>query len=202
MSVGLSDAAFELSGACVHSLRFAFGAPLGYPSGLRLAESRESLPPALFRRIQAVSPPPTRAGEPWHQGMTLAGQPFQPQGAVDKLAEVICDEGIPSLDAAAPGAVVLDEWFRVGQQQKDIDFPGRDHGRYLLSISYWSPVPEGQAATRKTVAYYDDTYEMTWTRPVKVGDWVAVSFDAFFPPERDSAEVIVPISECDEICRA
>ncbi|WP_127502451.1 hypothetical protein [Actinoplanes solisilvae] len=196
MGVGLSDAVFKLDGACVHSLRFSFGAPLGYPSAPALPDGADS-PPALFRRIQVASPPPTRGGEPWQNGMKLAGQPFEPGAGADKLAEVVCDEGIPSLDAANPETVVLDEWFRVEKQEATVDFPGEDHGRYLLAIGYWSPIPQGQPTAQKTVAYYGDRYEMEWTRPVAVGDWVAVSFDAFFPPERDSSDVIIPITECD-----
>lgn len=197
MTVGASDAVFALSGACVHSLRFAFGAPLDYPFALPLTDE-QGRPPALFRRIQAVSPPPTRGGEPWPTGMKLAGQPFEPEAGADKLAEVVCDEGIPSLDAPDPATVVLDEWFRVEKQETIVDFPGEDHGSCALSIRYWNPIPKGHATARKTVAYYD-TYEMKWISPVEVGDWVAVSFDAFGPPERDSADVIIPIRRCD--CR-
>jgi hypothetical protein len=201
MSVFSSDAAFELTGACVHSLRFAFGAPVGYPYGVRLSDEQGG-PPALFRRIQAASPPPTRGGDPWQTGMTLAGQPFDPETGAGKLADVSCEEGIPSLDAAEPGTVVLDEWFRVGRQEKQLDVPGSDQGRCALSIKYWNPIPEGQTSTSKTVAYYTDDLTMSWNRDMTVGQWVAISFDAFFPPERDSADLILQIGECDGRCGA
>jgi len=202
MSVGTSDAAFELVGACVHSLRFVFGGPIGYPYASPLPGDRDGAPEALFRRIQVVSPPPTRAGEPWQTGMKLAQQPFDPDTGAGKLADVTCEEGIPSLDAADPGTVVLDEWFRVGRREAQVDFPGEDQGRYVLSIRYWSPIPEGQARTRKTVAYYNDDLTMEWSRDVSVGDWIAISFDAFFPPERDSADLILQITDCDGRCGA
>src|SRR5690349_4688277 len=98
MTVWTSDATFQLIGACVHSLRFAFGAPVGYPQGVPLTDEAGG-PPALFRRIQVASPPPTRAGEPWQTGMTLAKQPFDPETGAGKLADVTCEEGIPALDA-------------------------------------------------------------------------------------------------------
>jgi len=202
MGQGLSDAVFELNGACVHSLRFAFGAPLGYPDAPTQPEQGDNPPPALFHRIVAATPPPTRRGEPWYTGMRLAGEPFLPETGAAKLAEVTCDEGIPSLDAPEPGTVVLDENFRVGKRSKIVDFPGQDHGRFMISIRYWSPIPDGHSTAQATVAYYDDSYRMAWTDPVTVGDWVAVSFAGFRPPERDSADVLVQIGECDESCSA
>lgn len=200
MSVGTSDAAFDLTGACIHSLRFAFGGPIGYPYAPPLPNEGAGPPEALFRRIQVASPPPTRAGEPWQTGMTLAKQPFDPETGAGKLADVTCEEGIPSLDMPEPGTVVLDEWFRVGREEGQVDFPGNDQGRYTLSIKYWSPIPDGRTSERKTVAYYNDDLTMKWARDVSVGDWVAISFDAFFPPERDSADLILQIPECDGRC--
>jgi hypothetical protein len=199
MTVGTSDAVFGLVNACVHALRFVFGAPLGYPYGLPLADDPDQH--ALFRRIQAASPPPTRAGQPWPTGMLLAGQPFQPESGLDKLAEVVCEEGIASLDQADPDTVVLDEWFRVPRQEKVVPFPGTDGG-YTLSIRYWSPIPDGHVSAEKTVTFYDDTLRLRWNRELAVGDWVAVSFDAFWPAERDSADILFPIGECDEHCTA
>ncbi|MBU2666108.1 hypothetical protein KOI35_21570 [Actinoplanes bogorensis] len=200
MSVGLSDAVFTLTSACVHSLRFSFGAPLGYPYGVPLSEDAGQK--ALFKRIQAASPPPTRGGQSWPTGMKLAGQPFQPESGVAKLAEVVCEEGIPSLDEADPGSIVLDEWFRIGRREETVKFPGDDQGRYTLSIKYWSPIPDGQASWERTVSFFDDIYCMTWKRELVVGEWVAISFDAFWPAERDSADVLIPIAECDEHCTA
>jgi hypothetical protein len=198
MGEGVSDAAFELVGVCVHSLRFAFGAPLNYPHApARLA--KKNPPPALFRRLQAASPPPDRDGEPWHTGMTLAGEPFDPDRPTDRLAEVKCDEGAASLDLPDPEKIVLDRWFSVPRRQETMALPGPDHGRYLLSIHYWAPpIPPLQDRAEELVEYYGE-YRMDWDRP-PVSAWVAVSFDAFWPPERDSADLIIPIRECDELC--
>ncbi|MBM2615612.1 hypothetical protein JIG36_08545 [Actinoplanes sp. LDG1-06] len=201
MGVGISDAAFELVGACVHSLRFAFGAPLEYPYAPLLADG-SGQPPAIFRRLQAVSPPPSRDGEPWYTGMTLAGEPFLPDivTGADRLAAVQHVDGIPSLDVADPETVVLDEWITVDRCEKPrpMAFPGPDRGSFLLSIGYWSPIPEGEKSAEKMVRYYGE-YRLNWAR-VPEGRWVAVSLDAFWPPERDSGDVIIPLGECDSSC--
>src|SRR3954471_10571307 len=98
VSLPVSDAAFELLGACVHSLRFGFGGPLDYPyAPARLAT--ENPPPALFRRLVAASPPPSRAGAPWQTGMTLDGRLFDPSDRSAELDKVRYDEGTASLDA-------------------------------------------------------------------------------------------------------
>ncbi|MDY7090606.1 MAG: hypothetical protein SYR96_36630 [Actinomycetota bacterium] len=136
--------------------------------------------------------------------MTLAGEPFRPNGAssLEQLAAVGHETGIAGLDAADPETVVLDEWIRVERLEapKAVSFPGDDHGRYLVSIDYWSPVPDDQESVEKAVRYYGE-YRMAWTQAP--GDqWVAVSFDAFWPPERDSADLIIPIGACDSRCPA
>jgi hypothetical protein len=199
MSQAVSDAAFELLGACRHSLRFAFGAPIDYPyAAVRLAA--ENTPPALFRRLQASSPPPTREGAPWQTGMTLDGRPFEPAdpGHRSALDRVQRDEGAASLDQPEPAAIVLDQHFSLPRQQQKVAFPGSDRGRYVLSVAYWSPVPASGDEVVKEVEYYD-TFRMEWDRRPE-SDWVAVSFDAFWPPERDSADVLIPLGECDDGC--
>ncbi|MEV4343000.1 hypothetical protein AB0J83_00775 [Actinoplanes sp. NPDC049596] len=193
-----SDAAFELVGACVHSLRFAFGAPLQYPYAPPLAT--DNPPPSIFRRLQAVSPPPGRGDGEWYEGMTLDDAPYVPKGVPARLEEVRHAEGIPSLNGADPDDVVLDRWFGVPRRKKTMAFPGPDRGKYLLSIGYWSPIPPGSVKTDCEVQYYDE-YRMEWARRPE-GEWVAVSFDAFYPPERDSADLIIPIGACDAECPA
>ena len=197
MGQPVSDAAFELLGACVHSLRFAFGAPLDYPYA-PAPLAGENPPPALFRRLQVSSPPPGRDGTAWQTGMTLDGKPFHPDDLSGRLAEVQHDEGLASLDLADPEKIVLDRWFSVPRERHPMSFPGPDRGRYLLSIGYWSPVPASGESVTRDVEYYG-SYRMDWVRrPAE--DWVALSFDAFWPPERDSADLIIPLGECDELC--
>jgi hypothetical protein len=194
----VSDAAFKLLGACVHSLRFSFGAPLHYPYATRLAE--DNPPPALFRRVQAVSPPPDRDGDRWQTGMTLDGRPFDPQDEHDRerLGDVQGQEGASSLDVPEPEKIVLDLWFDVPREQQTGSVPEPDRGRYLLSIPYWKPRNPSGAAVPRTIEY-SATHRMDWARRPE-DDWVAVSFDAFWPPERDSADLIVLLGDCDERC--
>ncbi|GIF04950.1 hypothetical protein [Actinoplanes siamensis] len=199
MGVAASDAAFELVGACVHSLRFAFATPLDYPYAVA-GISTTKPPPALFRRVQVASPPPLRDGEPWQMGLTLDDKPFLPGVPSDRLAEVRVEEGVPALDLPDPSSIVLDRWFDIPRQRATIAFPGPDSGQYLLSVQYWNPVPaDGQTVTRDVD--YHGTYRLDFDRR-PAGDWIAVSFDAFWPPERDSADILIPLGECDENCPA
>jgi hypothetical protein len=197
MGQPVSDAVFELHGACVHSLRFSFCAPLDYPyAPAQLTD--DNPPPALFRRMQAVSPPSARKGAPWQTGMTLDGKPFDPTGPLDRLAEVQNPDGADSLDMPEPENVVLDWLFDVPRNRQTVAFPGDDEGRYLLSIPYWNPVPASGETVTKDVEYFA-THRVDWGKKPQ-SNWVAVSFDAFWPAERDSADVIIPLGDCDKLC--
>lgn len=197
MGIPLSDVAVELLGACVHGLRFAVGTPLGYPyAAAGIATTNP--PPALFRRVLVASPPPPRDGEPWQTGMTLDDKPFEPDALSDRLAEVRLEEGIASLDVPDPERIVLDRRFSIPRQQGTMTFPGPDFGRYLLSVHYWNPVIPGGEDVTKHVEYHG-TYRMEFDRP-PTGDWIAVSIDDFWPAERDSADLIVPLRDCDGDC--
>ncbi|WP_249998131.1 hypothetical protein [Actinoplanes sp. M2I2] len=198
MSVWTSDAAFELHGACEHSLRFSFAAPVGYPyAPAEMAD--ENPPPVLFRRIQAASPPPTRQGAPWHTGLTLDGKPFLPDGPTDRLAHVQHPEGAANLDTPAPDTVILNWMFDIPRHQHTITAPGDDENKLLLSIPYWNPAEATGQTITQTVDYYA-THRVEWTQKPET-DWVAVSFDDFFPKDRDSADILIPLGECDQLCR-
>jgi hypothetical protein len=197
MSVAVSDAAFELVGACTHALRFALATPLDYPYAAA-GISTNTPPPAMYRRVQVVSPPPDRGGEPWHAGLTLDDKPFHPGVPTDRLGEVRIEDGIPSLDLPDPSSIVLDRWFSIPRQRATIVFPGSDAGEHLLSVQYWNPVPSGEQSVTREVDYHG-SYRMEFDRP-PVSDWIAVSFDGFWPPERDSADVLIPLGDCDENC--
>ncbi|BBH69203.1 hypothetical protein ACTI_58880 [Actinoplanes sp. OR16] len=192
MSQPVSDAVFELHGACVHSLRFSFAAPVDYPYA-PAEVAADDPPPALFRRIQAVSPPPTRGGAPWQTGMTLDGRQFDPRGPLDRLADVTTDEGSAGLDVPDPETAILDWMFDVPRDPHTMAIPGADEGRYLLSVPYWNP------RTDQTADYFA-THRIDWATPPQ-DDWVAVSFDGFYPKDRDSADILIPLGACDENCR-
>ena len=193
-----SDAAFEYLGASIHSVRFSFGAPLGYPYAPAVLTD-DNPPPALFRRVQAASPPPTRDGAPWHAAMKVDGKPFDPSGR-GGLALVEPDESAASLDCPDPDTIVLDQMFSMAHEPRTMEFPGPDRDHFICSILYWTPDKlAGQTETRQVE--YSGTYRMNWTTQ-PTDDWVAVSFDAFFPKERDSGEVIIPLGACDDLCPA
>jgi hypothetical protein len=130
--------------------------------------------------------------------MTLNGRPFHPSD-LSALYHVKHDEGAASLDAPEPETIIVDKWFSVRRQQHKLAFPGADRDRCLSSIAYWSPVPPSGEDVVAEVDYYD-TFRIPWTKRPE-DRWVAVSVDAFWPPERDSADVLIPIGECDEGCR-
>ena len=198
MGVALSDVAVELVGACVHAVRFAVGTPLGYPyAAAGIATTNP--PPALYRRVQVACPPPDRDGEPWQTGMILDDKPFQPNALSDRLAEVRLDETISSLDLPDPERIVLDRWFSIPRRTGTMAFPGPDQGRCLLSVHYWNPAVDADEPTTTKVDYYGvETLKFDHTLPV--GAWIAVSIDNFWPPERDSADLLVPLRDCETWC--
>ena len=193
----ISAAVFELHGACVHSLRFSFGAPVDYPYA-PAEVTEDDPPPALFRRLQAASPPPARKGVPWHAGMTVDGEPFDPAGPLDRLAEVKQADGTEGLDSPEPESVVLDWLFDVPRGRQAVTMPGADRGRYLLSVPYWKPASRTGGSVTKSVEYFV-SHRVEWAKKPQA-DWVAVSFDGFWPAERDSADVLIPLGECDNVC--
>ncbi|WP_436532542.1 hypothetical protein [Actinoplanes sp. HUAS TT8] len=195
--VGISEAAVELAGACVHSLRFAVGAPLDRPYA-KVELSTTNPAPALYRRLQVVSPPPTRDGEPWPTGLTLEDKPFEPSELPHRLSDVRITEGTPSLDLPDPERIVLDRWISIPRQQGSMEFSSIGDDRYVLAVQYWNPVPAGEQSVTKELQYYA-TYRLDFDRP-PASDWIAVSLDAFWPPERDSADLLIPLGDCDEHC--
>lgn len=193
----VSDAVFGLRGACEHSLRFTLGAPVDYPYAPEVAI--DNPPPAMFRRIQAVSPPPGRDGGTWATGMSFEDHPLDPTTVpTDRLGEVTRADGLPALDTPDPETVVLDEYFALPGDRRTVTF--RDDGtkNCLTSINYWSPLQPGETELVHTVSYYGE-FRMTWKRPPP-DRWVAVSLDAFWPPERDSADLVIPLGACDPDC--
>jgi hypothetical protein len=198
MSQPVSDAAVELLGACRHSVRFSFGAPLGYPyAAARL--SRNNPPPALFRRVQVASPPPGRQGAHWKTGLETDSGPFDPDTFTGPLSEVRAREDAISLDPPEPETIVLDWWFSVPQVRQTMTFPGSDGDLGFLSVPYWNPVPPSGETVTKRVEYFA-THRLAWAKNAPESTWIAVSFDAFWPPERDSADLIARLSGCDALC--
>src|SRR4051812_42336317 len=189
----ISDAVVEIRGLCRHSLRFAFSTPIGLPyAAARLPQKNP--PPALFRRVQVAAPPPRRDGAPWETGLVVGEEAFAPDAVSRPTVEA--QEGAVSLDQPDPDGIVLDWWFRVPRlaESKEITLPGDGGPFCFLSVPYWHP-ESGQPVT---IDYF--TEKRLPFRSAPRGEWIAISFDAFWPPERDSADVIARLGECDSLC--
>jgi hypothetical protein len=189
----ISDAVVEIRGLCRHSLRFAFSAPIGLPyAAVRLPQKNP--PPALFRRVQVAAPPPRRDGAPWETGLVVGEEAFAPDAVSRPTVEA--REGAVSLDQPDPDGIVLDWWFRVPRlaESEEITLPGDGGPFCFLSVPYWQPESDQPV----TIDYF--TEKRLPFRSAPRGEWIAISFDAFWPPERDSADVIARLGECDSLC--
>jgi hypothetical protein len=191
MGSAVSDAAVEIMGACRHSLRFAFGAPVGYPYAAAVFP-QDNPPPALFRRVQVAWPPPERQGEPWQTGLRTASGSFDPDNPPELLRDVWAQEGAVPLDGPSPESIVLDWWFSVPRMKQTMTFPGVDRDFTVLSVPYWNELTTAQVD-------YFATHRLDFKKELD-GGWIAISFDAFWPPERDSADVIARLGKCDARC--
>lgn len=195
-----SDAVFDFLRVCSHGFRFKFG--------VRAPASTQDAPPnrshALHVRIQAASPPPSRVDKlPWEFGIrvndgTEAGQPLQVAVGDDSWKQhgVFQVKGIPSLDQPAPGDIVLDRWLTVPGHRTTLEFNGNVDHLGFLSASYPQPELDERGVAQVPVDYYRQD-DIPWLRDLPVNSWVAISFDRFWPPERESVEYIAQIGNCD-----
>jgi hypothetical protein len=195
-----ADAVFDFPQVCRNGVRLNLGVRVAtHPQG-----SPENRLRALYRRIQAASPPPTRDGRPWEHGIrvkdsTEDGQPLRVADGDDswKRRGVFHLEGIPSLDQPAPSTIVLDRWLAVPAVQANpttFAFTNEVDQRGFLSVSYPQPLTGDAGVTPVGVAYFEQ-YTLYWTRQLPPGAWVAISFDRFWPPERDSADYIAQVED-------
>jgi hypothetical protein len=195
MGEPISDAAVEILGVCRHSLRFAFGTPIRYPYAAA-PFPRDNPPPALFRRVQVAWPPPDRDGHPWRTGLWTDKGPFDPDNPPGQLRDVRPKEGAIALDTPKPDTIVLDSWFSVPRLRQTMSLAGADQDIAVLSVPYW-PGPETAHVEYFATHRLKFPTELTDTAR---GTWVAISFDGFWPPERDSADLIARLDKCDSGC--
>ncbi len=194
------DAVFDFLQVCRNGIQLKLGvrAPT-HPQG-----PPEKPPRAIYRRIQAASPPPTRDGRPWDLGIrvkdgTEDGQPLRVADGDDswKRRGVYHLEGIPSLDQPTPNTIVLDRWMAVAAVQAHpttFAFTNEVDQRGFLSVSYPQPHIGDDGVTPVGVAYFEQ-YTFHWARPLPARAWVAISFDRFWPPERHSADYIAQVED-------
>jgi hypothetical protein len=196
----VSDAVLDVRQVCRHGIHFRYGAQLDLPAynRLRPVVGDEQSWPNLYRLIQAASPPPNRPDKPWRDrpwedGLLVDNkEPFDPNGDNWTPEQVSARPGIPSLGLPKPYTIVLNKWLTL-PAAPDRPFP--------------MPLMEGPQIGFPSVRYlqlegdevgvnYLGDYTCDWDRPLVAGNWVAISFDRFWPQERDSVDYIVQIVEC------
>jgi hypothetical protein len=221
-----SDAAFDLHRVCQHGIQFTYGIDLYLPGSGR--KPPDSEPPPRFQQITVARPPPARAsgGGAWCDGIYIG--PTHDDLTLRKALETGRDwkgqdlfylpdlfslywEGIASLGVPADDTIILDKQLTIpfvhtlappaGEAQAArpemfmaIGPPPQQARLGFLSVPYPQPDP-GQVEVN-----YKATLTCRWkTGPeLKVGNWIAVSFDQFTPPERSSADYIAQIRACTE----
>jgi hypothetical protein len=197
-----SDAFMTVQHVCRDGIRFRLGL-----QWRDLASPGKTLV-ARYLRISAASQPPRRVGgADWQDGIRVRdgtddGRPFQATSNDWKRQGVFQLEGTPSLDQPEPGTIVLDRWLAVPAVPAEhaaataFTFTGRPNPRAFLSVPYPQP-PIGANGVTEVPVCYADTFDLRWTRPLNAGAFVAISLDRFWPPERDSADYIAHVEDCD-----
>jgi hypothetical protein len=194
MSHAGSNAVFDFLQVCPHGVNFILG--VYRPSNPQASPGY--LLRAIYRRVQAASPPPRRAdGSAWESGILLKdGQALDPSSpsAAWRNQGVRFVEDIASLDQPPPGTIVLDRWVQVRADPVNRPFTGRVDPLGFLSASYPQPVI-GPTGVAHVPVDYNEEHDLEWSIRLEPGSWVAISFDRFWPPERESVEYIAQIQE-------
>lgn len=198
-----SDAVFDFLRVCPHDILFVFAVrPPPSPQDARPERLR-----ALYTRIQVASPPPQRVGAfPWEFGIRVKdkreeeGRPFDSAAADDswKQKGVFQVKGIPSLDQPDPGDILVDKWLtvRAAKDPTTVEFNKDPDQRGFLSA--WYPQPElDESGTAQVAVDYYGKFRIQWPKERPLNSWLAISFDRFWPPERESVEYIAQVGECD-----
>jgi hypothetical protein len=197
MGEGSKDGVLEPRSATPERLAFRLG--LQFRDPLRPAPPQGSLLPARYVRIQVASPPPRRVDDTeWEQGLRVSsGAPFDPRNppADGKVSPL---HGIAPLGQPSPRTIVLDRWLAVPAVPpiraltRTFTLGPPDPGSQpvsFLSVPYPAPGIDGIPLQVAGVTYYCE-YELDFDHRAEE-DWIAVSLDRFFPPERGSADYIV-----------
>jgi hypothetical protein len=206
MSRPSSDGLIDVLRVGRDGIRFRFAAQLhlpGYPNDHPPAAAL----PTLYQWVQGASPPPARAGNPWQDGIrvyddTENGRAFALSSRGQSLDDawqrrgVFWLEGIPNLDPPKPETIVLDEQLDVPfRWAMEVPITEDPDPRGFLSIPYpYPPLEQAGTITYVGVDYFGE-YTLAWTRLLEPGEWVAISFDRFQPPDRPSADYLAQIED-------
>jgi hypothetical protein len=200
MSQAGSNAIFDFLQICRHGVKLVFGViPPTNPQA-----SGGSRPSAIYRRLQAASPPPRRTdGSEWTSGMLNDAQALEPSSpsADWKNPGVRFAEDIASLGQPPPDTIKLDQWLTVPVDPVKQRFTNAPDPLGFISAPYPQPVLGAGGVTDVQVDYHIATKLLPWSNPPKPGSWVAFSFDRFWPPERESVEFIGRVQKrcnCDD----
>ncbi len=201
MGEGSKDGVLEPLSADPERLRFRLG--LQFRDPLRPAPPQGSLLPARYVRIQVASPPPGRVdGTEWEKGLRVSsGAAFEPDNppADGKVSPL---HGIAPLGQPSRSTIVFDRWLVVPAVPltraltRTFTLGPPDPGSQpvsFLSVPYPAPSIDGTPLGVAGVAYYCED-ELAFDRPADE-NWIAVSLDRFFPPERESADYIIRVTE-------
>jgi hypothetical protein len=204
MGHGAGDAVLDPVRATTRSLQFRLGIEFRFPD--RSPTPPESLLPARYLQIQVASPPPNRIdGSPWYSGLRVydndgGDREFDPEDATWKQTGVFPREGISPFGQPEPETLVYDRWVRIAAVPRVAalttafaltapDQPDRD-SNHFLSVPYPRPTIGGAELQVAGVNYHA---EGTLDFARDAGEWIAVSFDRFWPPERASADYVVEV---------
>jgi hypothetical protein len=192
-------------------LQYQLGIEFRIPD--RPPTSPDLLLPARYLRIQVASPPPRRVDDSrWFEGLRVydddgGDREFDPD-APWKQSTVLPLEGISPFGQPPPGTIVCDQWVGVpavpptealttaftliAPDKPDVP------SNHFLSVPYPRPTIDGVELEVAGVNYYTEGV-LDFPQPQKVGAWIAVSFDRFWPPERASADYIVAVPRDNDV---
>jgi hypothetical protein len=204
MSHAVSDAILKPLAICHCRIRFSLGVQF------RLVDKPLKDPlEARYLRMQAAPPSKRVDGTEWPCGLKVTaagGGPdldFDPDDPGWKHRDVYPLEGISHLGLPEPETLVVDQWLTVlpvpeGEKGRSRIALGNvpDEVPHFVSVAYPPPGMGNQAPDEVGFYYFLSDGVVRFTR--EAGDWLAVSLDRFWPPERSSADYILPVSDCPE----
>lgn len=213
MSHSTKDAAIEVIRVGRDGIRFRFGAELHLPEGPDDPPYDPPRPPGESLqaepsrwRITAASPPPTRDSQHWAWGLTLGAGggespvAFDPVGVGGpdwRTVGIGWTEVIPALDEPAAETIVLDKELPLAfEWGREMTFRNEPDPLGFLSVWYRQPFEYEPPLTSVGVNFYGE-FTLAWRRPLSPGDWVALSADGFKPADRDSADFITQVEDCN-----
>jgi hypothetical protein len=180
MPLATSDAAFEILAVGRDGIRFRLGI---FESGGPTQDGGTE-PAERHVWIQAASPPPTRDGFPWYDGLLLKDdsaekpRPFEPVAHDTEDAwrhhGITWQEDNAPLDPPSPHTLVLDQGIRLPRVHGEtMSFAESSDPLAFVSTRYPQP-DRGRVPVR-----YLGEFELIWKRPLAPGSYVAISTERF-----------------------